>query len=404
MMQPSGWRVTRLADVCSPRREAAQPTDNPSTRYVGLEHLDSGDSRLSRWGTASEVSSSKSKFYPNDTLYGKLRPYLDKSVLADFPGICSTDIVVIQPCETVSPEFLVHLTHTAEFLEYATKTTQGVNHPRTSWNSLADFEFALPPLPEQRAIARVLRAVQGAKEARERELALERERKAALMENLFTHGTRGESTKQTDIGEVPEKWQVVRLGELCKSSAFGPRFSGDFYAANGNVAILRTTDIEGDGKISYSTMPQAQLNLDKFRQHLLKSNDLVVTRSGTVGIAAVFESFQLPVLPGAFLIRLSLGERIHPGYLSFYINSAYGRERIRKLGAGAIQQNISGTVLRTFQVPVPPRDEQFEIALLVDNCARAEAALDHELILLDELFQALLEELMTGRLSVLLLA
>ena len=63
-------------------------------------------------------------------------------------------------------------------------------------------------LPEQRAIAHILRAVQAAREARQREVSLERERKAALMAHLFTHGTRGEPTKQTPIGEMPVSWEV----------------------------------------------------------------------------------------------------------------------------------------------------------------------------------------------------
>ncbi len=74
----------------------------------------------------------------------------------------------------------------------------GVNHPKDILVILSAFHFLLPPLPEQRAIARALRAVQGAREARLRELALERERKAALMEHLFTYGTRVNARKMTN--------------------------------------------------------------------------------------------------------------------------------------------------------------------------------------------------------------
>ena len=62
-----------------------------------------------------------------------------------------------------------------------------------------------PPWPEQRAIARVIRAVQDAIQSRRRELELECERKVALMQHLFTHGTRDEPTKVTEIGEMPGK-------------------------------------------------------------------------------------------------------------------------------------------------------------------------------------------------------
>ena len=72
-----------------------------------------------------------------------------------------------------------------------------------------------PSLPEQRAIAHILHTIQEAKAARQRELALERERKAALMDYLFSYGTKSEPRKQTEIGEIPESWEVVSLEKLC---------------------------------------------------------------------------------------------------------------------------------------------------------------------------------------------
>ena len=80
--------------------------------------------------------------------------------------------------------------------------------------------------------------------------------------------------KQTEIGKSPElgtagEWRQARLAEICVHSAFGPRFSGELYAPDGNVATLRTTDISEDGRIEYATMPLARLDLSKFQQHLL---------------------------------------------------------------------------------------------------------------------------------------
>ena len=82
-------------------------------------------------------------------------------------------------------------------------------------SEIGRINFSLPPLPEQRAIASVLGAIQEAKFARQKEIALERERKAALMDYLFSHGTKGEPRKQTEIGEVPESWEIVELNKVC---------------------------------------------------------------------------------------------------------------------------------------------------------------------------------------------
>ena len=397
---PSGWKIAKMGDVCELRKETINPSNFPDMPYVGLEHIDSGDPRLKKIGTSSEVNSSKSRFYSGDILYGKLRPYLDKSVLVDFDGLCSTDILVLKSKESIVPQFVVNTIHTSQFLSYSISTSSGVNHPRTSWSSISAFQFLLPPLPEQRAIARALRAVQAARETRLREIALERERKAALMEHLFTHGTRGEPTKRTEIGEMPESWEVVKFGKVIISSAFGPRFSSNYYDPDGSVATLRTTDLDNEGNINYSTMPLAKLELDGFKQHLLKSNDFLITRSGTCGIAAIFEAFEKPVLPGAFIIRFRLSNEINPLFLKYYVNSQQGRNRILQLAGGAVQKNLSGTSLRTFQIPLPLLVDQDAIVRSLIACDSKIAALDHEAHLHDKLFRAMLEELMTGRLRV----
>ena len=257
----------------------------------------------------------------------------------------------------------------------------------------------LPPLPEQKAIAKILRSVQESKEARQTELRLERERKNALMDYLFTHGTRGESLKQTEIGDMPESWRVIKFSEVCNSSAFGPRFSGDLYDSQGNVATLRTTDLDIDGNINYSTMPIARIEFDKFKEHFLQAQDFLITRSGTCGIAAVFESFEKPVLAGAFLIRFRLNQKLSPYFFRLYCNSPLGKLRVSQLASGAIQKNISGTSMLNFKILLPSIDEQKEIAEVLQACDEKILALEKEINLLDEFFKAMLEELMSGKLS-----
>lgn len=175
---PAHWQVVRLGEVVSLGGGVVDPANYRGKRYVGLEHIDSGSVRISRWGDPSSVSSAKSYFTQNQILYGKLRPYLDKAALADFEGICSTDILVFEIDQKVAnPLYVAYLLHTKQFIEYANSTSTGVNHPRTSWTALRKWEFSLPPLPEQQAIARILQAV-------DRKIAAEQARLQAL-EALF---------------------------------------------------------------------------------------------------------------------------------------------------------------------------------------------------------------------------
>ena len=155
-----------------------------------------------------------------------------------------------------------------------------------------------------------------------------------------------------------KEWQQVIFDEVIEHSAFGPRFSGDHYADDGNVVTLRTTDISESGEISYGTTPRANLNENKFIDHFLKIGDLVITRSGRVGTAAVFAGHAEPVLPGAFLIRFRLRGNANPYFYRYYFNSKNGRQRLLSVSRGAAQQNINVTNVRTLRVPCPTRPQQ----------------------------------------------
>jgi len=160
--------------------------------------------------------------------------------------------------------------------------------------------------------------------------------------------------------------EETKFGEICAHSAFGPRFSSDDYAFDGNVATLRTTDISADGRIEYATMPIARLDLDRFSQHVLQKDDMVITRTGRVGTTAVFTEFKLPVLPGAFLIRFRLNRSIaDPRFYCYFFNSREGQSLIASVATGSVQQNLNITALHGLDVPLPPLAEQKAIAAVL---------------------------------------
>jgi type I restriction enzyme S subunit len=162
------------------------------------------------------------------------------------------------------------------------------------------------------------------------------------------------------------KWCQTTLKEICISSAFGPRFSSDLYAVDGNIATLRTTDLSADGNINYLTMPLANVTSNSFISHFLQSGDLVVSRSGTIGIVALFIGFHLPVLPGAFLIRFRLDtSKSESLFYKYYFHSPVGKGKILATATGAVQQNLNLTNLNTIEIPIPPLTTQRRIASIL---------------------------------------
>src|SRR5207245_10404616 len=110
--------MKRLAELCDPINDQCDPSASGASVYVGLEHIDSGAFQLTRYGSPADVRSAKSRFRGGDVLYGKLRPYLDKAILANQDGICSTDILVFRPKPDVCGAYLLSLIHSVEFLDH----------------------------------------------------------------------------------------------------------------------------------------------------------------------------------------------------------------------------------------------------------------------------------------------
>ncbi len=189
--------VVQLKEVANLRREKVQPKDSSKNfNFVGLKHIESGVSILERWGDASEVKSTKARFYPNDVLYGKLRPYLDKAVIAEIEGICSADILVFTTTSKMIPRFLVYLLHSHPFRSYAIATSSGITLPRTSWNALGEFTIALPPLTEQEQIVSELERHFSVADEAEATIESELKRAERLRQSILKHAFSGKLVPQ----------------------------------------------------------------------------------------------------------------------------------------------------------------------------------------------------------------
>jgi type I restriction enzyme S subunit len=289
------------------------------------------------------------------------------------------------------PKFIYYF---LEFLDLG-KFTAGVSVPTLNRNTLHPLGVELPAVQEQRAIAQTLDAVQRAIETRQHELVLERERKAALMDYLFTHGTRGEPTKQNEIGQMPESWKVLRLEDVAMIErgkfSHRPRNAPEFYG--GKIPFIQTGDVaNSNGHIrAYSqTLNERGLLISR----LFPRGTIVITIAANIGFTGILD------FDSAFpdsLIGLTPTEAVLPEYLNYYLVTQQP-EMDRKAPRGT-QKNINIEFLKPWPVVVPQREEQAAIAEVLKVCDAKIEGLQTETSLLEELFRAMLDELMTSRLS-----
>ena len=153
----------KLRDVCNEISErVANPSESEYQYFVGLEHMDSGETRLRRFGSTENLVSAMKLFKTKDILVARRNVYLKRASVAEFDGVCSGDAIVLRPREDskICLEIIPYLLNTDHFWEYAIKHAAGTMSKRLSVDKLLDYEFNLPPLNEQIRIVQLLLAAE----------------------------------------------------------------------------------------------------------------------------------------------------------------------------------------------------------------------------------------------------
>jgi len=155
---PDGWRSVKLDDVAEERSDRVDnPCKSGYDRFVGLEHLDSGELTIRRWGSTADLLSAMKLFKSGDILIGRRNAYLKRASKADFDGVCSGDAYVVSEKKGKIAEGLLPIVLNSEsFWDYTIAHASGTMSKRAKWRDLAEYSFLLPPPEEQRRIATTL--------------------------------------------------------------------------------------------------------------------------------------------------------------------------------------------------------------------------------------------------------
>ena len=198
-----GWQTKKLGDVCVIDKTQGIHHGLP---YVGLEHIQSHTARFIGSTEPQSVKSSTFRFSSEHVLYGRLRPYLNKTFAPQFEGHCSTEIFPLKPSPQLSREYLLYWLLTDSTMDRINDTCTGARMPRADMNEVLDFDFPLPPLPEQKRIVGILdEAFEGIATA-----------KANAEKNLQNARALFESHLQSVFTQCGEGWVETTLERCCE--------------------------------------------------------------------------------------------------------------------------------------------------------------------------------------------
>ena len=405
MNLPRHWKAVRLEDyIFKPEYgyTASATHDAIGPKFLRITDIqnDRVDWKEVPYCECDENTKRKYLLVPGDIVIARIGATTGKAYLVnDSPeSIFASYLIRVKTQSSLFSPFLSTYFRTQDYWRQIRQSKGGRLKGGVNIPILQNLKIPLPPLPEQRAIAHVLQTIQEGKAARQRELALERERKAALMDHLFSYGTKGEPRKQTEIGEIPESWEVVELNKVCSKIVDCPHSTPKFLESG--VLCVRNFNIRSGIYVKEPASYTSEAEyLERIKRLTPQEGDVLFSREAPIGEACL-------IPPNT---RLSLGQRmmllrVNPLVLDgyFLVQSFYAtplRTKMLLLGRGATAKHLNVRDVKQLEIPIPSLNEQQEISEILQACDTKIAALEQEAARLDELFHAMLDELMTGKRS-----
>lgn len=401
-MTPEGWRQTTYGQVMTETEDRAG--DNTTLPVLSVTKTRGPMLASERFGKV---------MHGRDL--GKYRVAWRDSVVADpmllwdgsiglqtvvNAGLVSPDYRVYKPGPAVDPEFLGYLVRSPLMQPHYQGGARGTNVRR---NRIARSDFLgipmlQPPLAEQRKIAAILSSVDDAIESTQAVIDQLGVVKKAMMAELLTRGLPGRHTrfKQTEIGEVPEEWEVVPLGQLAEveRGKFSHRPRNDPRFFGGEYPFVQTGDVAASGGriLRYSqTLNGEGIGVSR----LFPAGTIVITIAANIGDTGIA---MLPVAFPDSLVGIRVGPRLDNRFLELVLRTR--KKPLEDAAPQNAQKNINLETLRPLPIQVPSSDEQRKLADLFDAVREREVAEGEMLERLRHAKTALMSVLLTGEVRV----
>lgn len=348
---------------------AAVPTEGASIEYL-LER---------------EVGGGGAKFQNGDTLFARITPCAEngKTAFVDClpngaSGLGSTELIVFGPKpEVTHPEYVYHLARSelvrGPAISQMVGTTGRARVPNTVFDEIS---IPLPPLHEQRRIAEILRSVDEAIAATRAVIEQTRKVKQGVLERLLTKGIGHTRFKQTEIGEIPEAWEVANFGKIFKLTS-GKLKSVKSLAAEESDASPYPA-YGGNGIAGYSS------------EYLVDGDLIVIGRVGEYCGSAYRSSGKAWITDNALYTKEFMAE-VDRDFIAY----AFSRVPLKSIRGGGGQPLVSQTAIYAQMLALPSLSEQKTIVESLNSFDST--APEKQLKRLVEVKSALMSDLLTGR-------
>jgi type I restriction enzyme S subunit len=351
-----GWTTVTFGDVVQlSKKRSSAPLDDGLVRYVGLEHIEPEDLKIRRWGNIADGTTFTNVFREGQVLFGKRRAYQRKVAVADFAGVCSSDIYVLEPKNAkLVPELLPFICQSEGFFAHAIQTSAGSLSPRTNWESLARYEFALPQRDAQKRIARALNSARDVDDSYE----IAEEAAARLLES---HAQERFDTLLNDSAVL-----VRPLMELIDGGVSNGIFRKREQFGTG-LPLVNVTDCYKGFRVPLAQLDRVPVSDTEYPSFSAEPGDVIFNRSSLVlsGIGhacLVPDSAEMMVFECHLMRVRPRKQLLNSAFLARYALSAAGRRYILGRAQTTTMTTIGQGDLQAMPIPCPDLDTQRAIA------------------------------------------
>ena len=373
--------------------KAALPEDEEEVWTLNLDQIESHSGKVLAkvMLNRSEAGPSTYVFNKGTVLYCKLRPYLNKVVIADDDGVATTELVPLRCDESkVLPHYLAHFLRSATFLAFATNVVAGAKMPRMVMSEFWSYPVPLPPLEEQRRIAAILDQAETLRTQRRTALALLDSLTQSLFLEMFG-----------DIRTEPDRWPKVPFEAIVKDSRIGLVRGSQELDDSHPYPYLRMNAITRDGELKLEGALRATATTEELETYCLRDGDFLFnTRNSRelVGKTALFRGNELYLFNNN-LLRVRFVESAYPEYVVAAFKTQYVQNELELRKSGTT--NVFAVYykdLRTLPIPLPPLPLQQTFATRITSIEALKATHRRALAALDALFASLQQRAFAGTL------
>lgn len=376
--------TVKLSDVAIESRDSLKEKDK-SLPVVGLEHLIPEQIILADWNIGQDNTFTKI-FEKGDVLFGRRRAYLKKAAVAPCKGICSGDITVIRAREDkILPVLLPFVIQNDIFFDYAVGKSAGSLSPRVKWEHLANYEFNLPELDEQKKLAEVLWQIVDTMESYKKLLAKTDEMVKAKFVEMFGDPTKFKSGK---LSKNVEEMFIGPFGSDLKNNCFVSKDEAYCIVYEQRHAISGTITDEN----RYITEKKYQ----QLKRFTLLPGDIIVSCRGTIGkIFLLPENAPLGIMhPSIMKIRLKKDTYNKKFFISLLRNKM--DELINKADGTSVKMAITATKLGNIDFIIPNLTLQNKYVDLLDRAEESKTAIQASLDSLSAVYKKIIAENLGG--------